>query len=77
MNTWKDKIQEGYLYLLKTNPFSSIAGHEEAIGFGNFLSKKGLPDDFIQNQIGISEDDNLYTDTQFTPISQIQWKETG
>lgn len=73
---WKDKIQPGYIYQIGTIPFLAITGSEGAISFGHLLQSKGVPDAAIQQSIGITEDDNLYTTTVFTPLANVEWKET-
>lgn len=74
MSNWKDKIQKGYLYKIGSDSFTAFTGAGGAIRYGETLEERGLPDNFIQESISITEDDNLYTNTVFTPISQITFK---
>jgi hypothetical protein len=74
MSSWRDKIHSGYFYKIGGDPIVAITGKGGAIRYGEALEEQGLPDNFIQECIFITNDTELLTSTKFHPISQITFK---
>lgn len=69
--SWKDKIRSGYCYKIASYNTFILTGAGGAIQYGEILEEMGIPDEEIQSEILIvdQEDPKSY----FVPIKDITW----
>ncbi len=53
----------------------AITGYLGAINYGKSLEELGCSSAFIENSISITESKGIMTNTIFTKLSKITWKE--